>query len=70
MSTDQQEHRRLSSCSMRIRMSWSMRRGASARIWRAGFRRWRREAEIREALEKAFDYRGDITVTRQGWNGG
>jgi hypothetical protein len=23
------------------------------------------EAEIREALEKAFDYRGDITVTRK-----
>ena len=23
------------------------------------------EAEIREALEKAFDYRGDITVTRR-----
>ena len=23
------------------------------------------EAEIREALEKAFDYRGDITITRR-----
>src|SRR5882757_8405428 len=23
------------------------------------------EAEIREALEKAFDYRGDITITRK-----
>src|SRR5258708_17500991 len=23
------------------------------------------DAEIREALEKAFDYRGDITITRQ-----
>jgi hypothetical protein len=24
------------------------------------------EAEVREALEKAFDYRGDITITRKG----
>jgi hypothetical protein len=24
------------------------------------------EAEIREALEKAFDYRGDVTITRKG----
>ena len=23
------------------------------------------EAEIREALEKAFDYRGDVTITRK-----
>ena len=23
------------------------------------------EAEVREALEKAFDYRGDVTVTRK-----
>ncbi len=23
------------------------------------------EAEVREALEKAFDYRGDITITRK-----
>ena len=23
------------------------------------------EAEVREALEKAFDYRGDITMTRK-----
>ena len=23
------------------------------------------EAEVREALEKAFDYRGDVTITRK-----
>jgi hypothetical protein len=26
------------------------------------------EAELREALEKAFDYRGDVTITRKGGN--
>ena len=26
------------------------------------------EAEIRDALEKAFDYRGDVTITRKGGN--
>ena len=26
------------------------------------------EAEVREALEKAFDYRGDITITRKDGN--
>jgi hypothetical protein len=26
------------------------------------------EAEVREALEKAFDYRGDVTITRKGGN--
>ncbi len=26
------------------------------------------EVELREALEKAFDYRGDVTVTRKGGN--
>ena len=26
---------------------------------------WRARQEIREALEKAFDYRGDITITRR-----
>ena len=41
--------------------------GASARTLRDGFRQLASEAEIREALEKAFDYRGDITITRQGW---
>ena len=25
-------------------------------------------AELREALEKAFDYRGDVTITRKGGN--
>lgn len=26
------------------------------------------EAELRDALEKAFDYRGDVTITRKGGN--
>ena len=26
------------------------------------------DAEIREALEKAFDYRGDVTITLQRWH--
>jgi hypothetical protein len=26
---------------------------------------WASEAELREALEKAFDYRGDVTITRK-----
>ena len=26
------------------------------------------DAEVREALEKAFDYRGDVTITQEGWN--
>ena len=38
---------------------------ATANSLRAGFRRLRVMQEMREALEKAFDYRGDITVTRK-----
>ncbi len=38
---------------------------ASAKSLRDGFRQLATEAEIREALEKAFDYRGDITITRK-----
>lgn len=26
------------------------------------------EADLRDALEKAFDYRGDVTITRKGGN--
>ena len=26
------------------------------------------ESELRDALEKAFDYRGDVTITRKGGN--
>jgi len=46
---------------MRLRL----RRGASASSWRDGFRALASEAEVREALEKAFDYRGDVTITRK-----
>ena len=44
---------------------WNTSQAASGKSLRAGFRRWPRDAEIREALEKAFDYRGDITITRK-----
>ncbi len=27
------------------------------------------DAEVLDALEKAFDYRGDVTITLQGWLG-
>ena len=27
--------------------------------------RWRQTTEVRDALEKAFDYRGDVTLTRK-----
>ena len=42
-----------------------MRRDASASSLRAGCPELAGEDEVREALEKAFDYRGDITVTRK-----
>ena len=42
-----------------------MRRGGSGSSLRGGCRRWRATDEVREALEKAFDYRGDVTVTRK-----
>ena len=35
---------------------------------KAGFRNWRLRRRLREALEKAFDYRGDVTITRKGGN--
>ena len=55
----------MSGNSQNIRFS-RRRRAALAsftRIWKAGFRPCRRKAEVRDALEKAFDYRGDLTIT-------
>jgi len=40
-------------------------RDARARALKAGCQSWRNETELREALEKAFDYRGDVTLTQK-----
>ena len=43
-----------------------LRRDAIGNSLKDGCLSWRRMLEVREALEKAFDYRGNITVTREG----
>ena len=64
MSTVQQEHLKVEQLQHASRTSWSTR-GARAREPGGLDSGLATEAEIREALEKAFDYRGDITVTRK-----
>ena len=39
------------------------RPGANAKIWKAGFQQLASGEEVRAALEKAFDFRGDVTLT-------
>ena len=38
---------------------------SSAKICRAGFPQLATEANVRAVIEKAFDYRGDVTITRK-----
>ena len=35
--------------------------------WKAGFPSLASDAETIDALEKAFDYRGDVTISSQEW---
>ena len=50
---------------MRALMSWRYMAGRERENLEGWVPELASEAEIREALEKAFDYRGDITVTRK-----
>ena len=45
--------------------NWKSFRDSSTRICRAGSGRPPAEDELREGLEKAFDYRGDVTIHRK-----
>ena len=64
MSTAKQEQRRSSSCSTQApdESEHAAAERENLEGWVAGSGQ---RGEIREALEKAFDYRGDMTIARK-----
>ncbi len=69
MATDQQESAKIEQLSpRRPRRARSTPPAASARNLEGWIPALATDDEIREALEKAFDYRGDITITLKDGN--
>ena len=68
MSTAQQEHLKIEQLQQTSADELEVMAGRERENLEGWVPELASEAEIREALEKAFDYRGDITITRQGWD--
>jgi len=65
MATEQQEHRKIEQLREHSADELETIAGREKENLEGWIPSLATEAEIREALEKAFDYRGDVTITRK-----
>ncbi len=65
MATDQQEHLKLEQLHAHDQNELEIAAGREREHLEGWIPQLATEGEIREALEKAFDYRGDVTITRR-----
>jgi hypothetical protein len=65
MSTQQQEHLRIEQLKQHSADELEHIEGRERENLEGWIPELASEAEVREALEKAFDYRGDVTITRK-----
>jgi len=65
MATEQQEHLKIEQLRQQNADELEIVAGREKENLEGWIPEMATEAEIREALEKAFDYRGDITITRR-----
>jgi hypothetical protein len=65
MATEQQEHLKIEQLRQQSADELEIIAGREKENLEGWIPELASEAEIREALEKAFDYRGDITITRR-----
>ena len=65
MATDQQEHLKIEQLQHASADELEVIAGRERENLEGWIPELASEAEVREALEKAFDYRGDVTVTRK-----
>jgi hypothetical protein len=65
MATEQQEHLKIEQLRQQSADELEIIAGREKENLEGWIPEMASEAEIREALEKAFDYRGDITITRR-----